>query len=323
MPVIDRRRLLAGGIGLGGAAVLGAAARGAVPPAEEVLYLWPGQPPGSPAVLPVESIVERSSDPALPDRAVTGVGTPTLTVFRPVRPNGAALLVVPGGVYARVVLDKEGIETARLAAEAGYTALLLRYRLPAEGWANRAEVPLQDAQRAMRLIRAGAPKFGISPGRVGVIGYSAGGHLAATLATRWDAATYAAVDTADSLSARPDAVALVYPVVALSGPHLHKASRDNLLGPTAAETEAEARSPHRAVSAAMPPCFLLHAVDDASVLVENSLMLHAALRGAGVPAELHIYPDGGHGFGIIRARGKSPARWTVPFLDFLERRLPR
>lgn len=286
----------------------------------EIVKLWPGKPPGALAVLPHEEIVDRMKTSGFQDRYVTGVGEPLMTVFRPARPNGAACLISPGGGYIRVVIDKEGFEIARCLAEAGVTSFVLRYRLPAEGWAAPAETPLQDAQRAIRLIRANAAKYGVDPKRIVSLGCSAGGHVAASLATGFGRAVYAPVDAADRQSARPDLSALLYPVVDMSQPYAHAGSRTALLG-AAPTAEAEALwSPHRHVTAETPPTFLVHAADDPSVPVENSLNHLAALRAAKIAAEAHIFEEGGHGFGIHMARGKPAHAWPDLFLAWAARR---
>jgi acetyl esterase/lipase len=286
---------------------------------EEVVPLWPGPPPGQPAKPPLERVVDRVATSGFQDRYATGVARPTLTVFRPVRPAGAAALVIPGGGYVRVVIDKEAFEVGRRLAEVGITSFVLRYRLPGDGWDHAADVPLQDAQRAMRLIRSGARGFGVDPGRVWAIGFSAGGHVSASLATRWDAAVYPRQDAADGLSARPDLSAVMYPVVTMSRPYAHEGSRQALLGasPTA-EAEA-AYSPQLHVRPDTPPTFLVHAVDDPSVPVENSLAYLAALRAARVRAEAHLFEEGGHGFGIRLARGKPASAWPELFLAWAAR----
>lgn len=313
---INRRALLA----LTGAAALAATARpaaaqGLVLPDDptETVRLWPGLPPGAPAPLPREEIVNRFATTGFQDRIVTNIGAPSMTVFRPARPNGAALLIIPGGGYIRVVIDKEGFECARRWADAGVTCFVLRYRLPAEGWADRTRASLQDAQRALRLIRAKAGQYGIDPARIGVMGFSAGGHLAASLATRHGEDTYAPVDTADRLSARPDVAALIYPVISMSAPHAHAGSRAALVGKNASPAVEAANSPHTRATAATPPTFLLHAADDASVPVDNSLMMYAGLRVQNIPAAMHLFETGGHGFGLRHAKGKPVEHWPQLF----------
>ena len=284
----------------------------------ETVRLWPGAAPGLPSPPPRLRVVDRGPAP-LRDRFAEGVAEPLLEVFRPARPNGASLLVMPGGGYIRVVVDKEGYELARLLTQQGVTVFVLRYRLPGEGWAQRGDVPLQDAQRAMRLIRQGAAGFGIDPERIGVMGFSAGGHLAASLATRHAASVHPARDAADRLSARPAYAALVYPVIDLAGSAAHAGSRDTLLGADAAPEQRAAYSAQNAVSAQTPPTWLVHAADDAAVPVENSLMMLAALRAAKVPAELHVFQEGAHGFGLRMAAGRPVAAWPDLFLAWARR----
>jgi acetyl esterase/lipase len=314
---LDRRALL--GLAATAAASSALAAPGSFPDPTEVVPLWPDKPPGARAVLPREEIVDRIKTSGFQDRFVTGVGRPLMTVFRPAKPNGAAVLIAPGGGYIRVVIDKEGFEVAHRLAAAGITCFVLRYRLPAEGWDQPALVPLQDAQRAIRLIRGGARTWGIDPTRVCAMGFSAGGHVMASLATRARARVYDAIDTADALEARPDLSALMYPVIDMARPYAHTGSRTALLGASpSADAEADF-SPHRHVDATTPPTFLVHAWDDPGVPTENSLNYLAALRAAKVAAEAHIFEEGGHGFGIYLARGKPAAAWPDLFLAWAGR----
>jgi acetyl esterase/lipase len=280
----------------------------------ETIPLWPGTPPGARAVLPTEQIVDRVASSGFRDRYVTGVGKPMMTVFRPARPNGGAVLVIPGGGYIRVVIDKEGFETGRRLSAAGLTAFVLRYRLPGEGWDRPADIALQDAQRAMRLIRAGAAGFRIDPGRVAVLGCSAGGHVAASLCVRAFDPLYPAPDAADSQEPQPNLCALLYPVITMSPPLAHAGSRTALLGAAPTPAIEAANSPDQHVNERTPPTFLVHALDDPSVPVANSLQYLAALRSAKIPAEAHLFEEGGHGFGIYLARGKPAAAWPDLFL---------
>ena len=312
----SRRALIAGAL------AASAASSGAMAEADpaEIVKLWPGLPPGSPAKPPRTVVFDRVATSGYPDRIATEIGEPLMTVFRPARPNGAAILVIPGGGYIRVTIDKEGFETARRWAEAGITAFVLRYRLPAEGWANPADTPLQDAQRALRLIRAHTAQYGVDPRRIAVMGFSAGGHLGASLCTRFDASVYAPVDAADAVSARPDLAMLAYPVMLMDGPFAHAGSVQALLGGHPAPERATAYSPHLHVSGAVPPTFMIHAADDPSVPLDNSLAYVAALRAAQIPVELHVFEEGGHGFGIFLARGKPAAAWPDLFLTWARRR---
>jgi acetyl esterase/lipase len=262
-----------------------------------------------PAKAPVEHTTERSTDPLVTDRAVLGIAAPRVAVFRPDRPNGAAVLLIPGGGYRHVVVDKEGYEMARWLTARGFTAFVLFYRLPYDGWAAGPDVCLSDAQRAMRLIRHRYRDFQLDPERVAVMGFSAGGHLCADLGTRFASNTYDPVDPADELSAKPFLATPVYPVVSMLPEVAHPGSRENLLGtkPTAA-LEA-AHSPDRNVPADAPPFFILHAEDDEVVPVANSLLLRAALKAKGIPVEMHLFEHGGHGFGLRKAIGKPVGLW--------------
>ncbi|WP_298692322.1 alpha/beta hydrolase [uncultured Sphingomonas sp.] len=292
---------------------------------QEVLRLWPKGPPDRLAAPLAEKFADQSHDPAHPDRFVTGVAEPRLIIFRPARPNGAAVLLMPGGGYGFLSYDNEGVTQARWLNAIGVTAFVLLYRLPSEGWADRADVPLKDAQRAMRLIRANAGRYAIDTRRVSVIGFSAGGHLAGSLATRHAEPVYAPVDAADAQSARPDLVGLIYPVVSLSAPFTHGGSRDALLGADAPEAERARYSVELRVDAQTPPCFLVHAGDDGLVPVMNSISLYTALQTKQRPAELHIFAEGGHGFGVRPGPDKPASAWPRLFPAFAasQNALPR
>jgi acetyl esterase/lipase len=319
---IDRRTALIGTLALGLAAKAGAQTRPPVTPESdhmtapdptETIDLWPNGAPGSPAALPIETVKERSTDPAYNDRYVFGISRPRMAVFRPARPNGAAVMITPGGGYNWVVVDKEGYELARWLAERGVTAFVLFYRLPQEGWAAGPDTPLQDSQRAMRLIRHRAAAYGVDPKRVCAMGFSAGGHVCADLLARFAGRVYKPVDAADRLSARPDLAAPIYPVVSMSIPTAHGGSRKNLIGDEPSPEQERAHSPHLNIPADAPPTFLLHAEDDGSVPVENTLLLRKALLQRKVPVETHLFADGGHGFGLRLARGKSVEGWQEIF----------
>lgn len=280
----------------------------APPDPTEDIRLWPGATPGGERVTVTPTVTERSTDPAFHDRFARYTTDPILTVMRPAQPNGASLLLIPGGGYKWAVVDKEGLDCARVFAAAGVTCFVLRYRLPADGWAAGPDAPLQDAQRALRLVRSQAAAHGLDPARVAVLGASAGGHLAGMLTARTDA-TYAAVDETDGVSHRPDLSILLYPVATMADPHVHAGSRLELLGPTPTPEEIDRYSLERMDWSGRPPTFLLHAMDDAAVPVENSLQLLATLKAAGVATEAHLFQEGGHGFGIRLIEGKPGAVW--------------
>src|SRR5215208_1081826 len=227
------------------------------PSGAEELPIWPGTAPGSERATAQQQVVERSKDPAVKDRAVFGVTRPTLEVWKPQNPNGAAVIVMPGGAYQRVVVDKEGIEMGERMTGDGITVFVLTYRLPGGGHAQASDVALQDAQRAVRLLRKNAAAWGLKSDRIGVLGFSAGGHVAASLGTRFDRAVYKSVDDADALSARPDFLALIYPVISMEADVTHAESRKELIGAEPAEATVGEYSLERAVRPEVPPAFLL------------------------------------------------------------------
>lgn len=321
-----RRRLLVGSLT---AAVAGVTNAPAAPSAmqagrtqqpDAVIDLWPGEAPGMPSQAPVEELIERSGDPAVPDRALTGITRPRMEVFRPGASNGAAVLIIPGGGYQRVVIDKEGYELGRWLAARGFTAFVLFYRLPGDGWAAGPNVALSDAQRAMRIVRHRASTFGIDPNRVAALGFSAGGHVCADLATRSAVETHDPVDEVDALPARPLLAAPIYPVISMTLPAAHAGSRERLLGRDASRELERRHSPQHNVNSEMPPCFLVHAEDDDAVPVQNTLEFRAALRANGVPVETHLFAEGGHGFGLRRVQGKPAEFWPDLFVNWARSR---
>jgi acetyl esterase/lipase len=285
----------------------------------QVIDLWPGPPPGAPSSMPKEVIDERTTVPDRPDRVAYGIARPRMVAFRPDRPNGAAVLVVPGGGYRWLAIDKGGYQIAAWLIDHGYTAFVLIHRLPGEGWTNRADTPLADAQRAIRLIRRDAVAYGVAPSRVAAMGFSAGGHLCADIANRFSTRCYDPVDAADALSARPFCAAPIYPVVSMDPAIAHRRSREKLLGPAPSAKAQAALSVDRNVSPAAPPHFLVHAEDDDNVSPENTLRLRAALKGAGVPVDTHLFAEGGHGYGLWNIAGKPVAAWPDLWLAWSRR----
>lgn len=285
------------------------------PPAERIA-LWPGDPPGMPTPPPTPSLTMNG---ARGERQlwISGIARPEINVFRAPRPDGSALLVIPGGGYGFVSVQNEGIDIARRYTPFGTSVFVLTYRLPGEGWKNRNRVPLADAQRAQRLLRAQAKALDIDAERIGVLGFSAGGHLAADLATAFDEACYASVDAADKLSARPHFVGLGYPVASLMPGAGHAGSRDNLLGANASAAEVAKHSPAERVRPDTPPTFVFHALDDDVVPVEASLRWIAACRRAHVSIEAHLFEKGGHGFGLHASIDNSAARWPELFAAWM------
>ena len=285
----------------------------------EVVVLWPNGAPGGEGVTVEEAIVDRTAPGGPRDRAQVHTRKPTLAVFRPKTPNGAAVMLIPGGGYERVVLDKEGYETARRLNEAGYTCFVLFYRMPGDGWAAGGDAPLQDAQRGVRLIRSKAASMGFSPDRVAIMGFSAGGHLAANLTVRFDAPTYAPIDAADQLPAKPNLSALVYPVISTDPSIAHAGSRKQLLVKDASPERALELSPEKQVREGLSPVFLLHAVDDKTVPVENTIAMFTALKAKAVPTEMHVFEEGGHGFGLRSTAEMPVSAWPGLFMAFAKR----
>jgi acetyl esterase/lipase len=329
----NRRALLAAGLTLAaGAAVTTDDSRADPPstpveggldapiwPPPERLSLWPGAPPGSPETLPAPSLTMNGPRG---ERLlhVSGIAHPEINVFRAPRPDGSALLVFPGGAYRFVSVQNEGLDVARRYTPFGTSVFVLTYRLPGEGWRRRDRVPLQDAQRAMRLLRRNAARFALDTGRIGVLGFSAGGHLAADLITAFDERCTEPVDEADSLSARPDFAGLAYAVTSLQSRISHGESREQLLGAGATPALIARRSPAEHVRSDTPPCFIMHAMDDDAVPVEASLEMIAACRRARVPVEGHLFEAGRHGFGLHPAPNLPAAHWPDLFAAWMDQR---
>lgn len=321
----DRRRFLliaAGVVALAGQSpVAHAQSFPPLPPIPEgwreapVLALWPKGPPAG-------GFVAQKLPQDWPDVFVRNIERPELRVFRPAVSNGRALLVIPGGAYAFVSILNEGADIARDMTARGYTVFVLTYRLPGEGWTDRADVPLQDAQRAMRVIRANAQRYGFDPAAVAAVGFSAGGHLGATLATGFAERISPSRDAVDQLDARPTAVGLIYPVISMTAPETHAESAKSLLGANPGADLIARRSPARHVSAATPPIFLAHAIDDNAVPVENSLIMMRAVRNAGRPVEAHLFEKGGHGFGP-GPKDAPAGQWLALFASWLDQHVSR
>jgi acetyl esterase/lipase len=256
----------------------------------EFLLLWPRGAPGAHGSEPVDK--------------------PKITIYRAPadKATGASVVVCPGGGYRVVAADHEGKQVAEWLNGFGVTAFVLQYRL---GPRYQHPAPLQDAQRAIRLVRSKAREFGIDPGRVGILGFSAGGHLTSTAGTHFDAGRGGDADANEHESSRPNFMVLAYPVISLVSPFTHKGSVENLLGKDPDPKLKESLSNELQVTKDTPPTFLFHTADDASVPVENSLVFFAALRKAGVPAEMHVYAKGPHGVGLAP---KDPALSTWPAL---------
>jgi acetyl esterase/lipase len=309
-----RRTVLTGAMGGVAASVCGTARAATA----EIVPLWPGDAPGGEGVTVTPRFVPRSASSGPEDIAHYGIRRPTLGIVRPERSNGHALLVIPGGSYQRVASHAGGGPLARFLAARGFTVGTLLYRLPYDGWAAGPDAPLQDAQRALRLLRHRAG----SGMRTSVLGFSAGGHLAGRLATRFASPAYAAADAVDAQPLRPDFAGLFYPVVTMTAPNGHAPSRGNLLGAAPDARAIADWSLEQRLVADMPPTFVTAAADDTVVPVENSLMLFDALRDRRVPCALHIFDVGGHAFGNP-GDASGPGRfWPDLFQDWLFRQKP-
>ena len=243
---------------------------------------------------------------------ISKVQSPDIAVFLPAKKNstGQAVIICPGGGYAYLSYNWEGTDVAKLLNAKGIAAIVLKYRLPnAKSNITPNLSPLMDAKRAMRMVRAYADKWGIKKNNIGIMGFSAGGHLASTLATHFDDGDRNSGDSIEQQSSRPDFAVLVYPVISMDKKITHMGSRNNLIGENPDSSLAKTYSNELEVTKQTPPTFLLHATDDKAVPVENSLRFYQALKDNGVPVEMHIFPTGGHGFGLALGKGTLET-WT-------------
>jgi len=241
---------------------------------------------------------------------------PTLTIFLPERSkaNGTAVVICPGGGYGFLATDHEGKQIAEWLNSLGVAGFMLEYRHLGRGYGHPA--PLQDAQRAIRTVRARAAQWNVNPTRIGIIGFSAGGHLASTAGTHFDKGDPQAADIIERASSRPDFMILCYPVIAFGEPYTHQGSQDNLIGKDAPPELVKSLSNEKQVTPDTPPTFLFHTDEDGLVPAEHSVQFYLALRKAKVPAELHIYQKGGHGQGLAR-HIPGTANWSKDCEDWL------
>ncbi len=255
---------------------------GWTPPAGLVtMAIWPGTPPGAIAGMPPETNAPSRMMAGRPYTRLTNVSTPTITVYPAKGKNtGAAVVVFPGGSYQILSIDLEGTEVCDWLNQIGVNCVLLKYRVPNSGPYPKSAAALQDAQRAVGLVRLHAAEWGFDPKRVGVMGFSAGAHLSVAVSNHYDKRIYDPIDAADQLSCRPDFAAVLYP------------------GYTTMGNPNYAPNPDIQPTANTPPTFLLQAEDDYTAHVESSVVYFMQLKNAKVPAEMHIYAEGGHGFGL-------------------------
>ncbi|MDA8563939.1 alpha/beta hydrolase [Mariniblastus sp.] len=263
------------------------------------LSLWSGQAP--------ESLGEVEKD------------QPRLLKFSPAKETktGTSIVILPGGAYSHLAMDHEGFQIAKWLNKNGIHAFVCDYRRRGKGYGHPA--PMLDAKRAIRTVRSNAKQYGIDPSKIGVLGFSAGGHLASTVATHFDSGDANSDDIIERQSSRPDFAILCYPFIAMGTPFSHKGSQRNLLGKEPAMATVKMLSNHLQVTKDTPPTFLWHCSDDKTVPPENSIVYFQALLASGVPAELHIYQSGGHGIGL--AAGKTGTEdWSDACLSWMKRR---
>jgi len=256
--------------------------------------------------------------PAPHSRGTADVDTPRLYAYLPEKTGQPtpAIVILPGGGYGFLAYEHEGIHEAEWFRQQGIAAFVLFYRLPVDGY--RHPVPLLDAQRALRLVRSRAAEWNIDPAKIAVMGFSAGGHLASTLATHFDAGDAKAADAVDRQSCRPDFAALIYAVISFREGVAHGGSRLNLLGPDPDPALVTNLCNDEQVTPQTPPTVLVHSVNDEPVPIENSRRMLAALQKAGVPGELQEYPDGGHGFGFGPKQTNAPKGWLERSVAWLQ-----
>jgi len=278
------------------------------------LKLWPDGIPGS------------KTDPSYVEKITTTDGriircekvvTPDLTVFLPApeKANGAAVLICPGGGYGVLAFDHEGNAIAKWLNDNGIAGIILKYRLPSDQiMIDKSIGPLQDAQEAMRVIRRNAVSWKINPDRVGVIGFSAGGHLASTLSTHYAEKVY---DVKDNTSARPNFSLLIYPVVSFDTVITHRGTRNNLIGLNPDIKQVQRFSNELQITADTPPAFLVHSADDKAVPVMNSIGYFRGLQKNNIPVELHIFQKGGHGYGLS-PNGGTESSWPGLCIKWLK-----
>lgn len=279
------------------------------------LPLWPaGQVPN------YKASGEKEKTEARDIVRISLVQQPEIAVYMPSKRNatGQAVVVCPGGGYGVLAYDWEGSDIAKWLNANGITAIVLKYRLPnSKSNIVPHQSPLMDAQRAIRTVRANAAQWNISKDKVGIMGFSAGGHLASTAGTHFDNGNATAADSIERYSSRPDFMILMYPVITMSKPFMHQGSRNNLIGANGSKELAAFYSNEIQVTKETPPTLLIHATDDEGVPVENSLYFYQALKDHNVPAEMHIYPYGGHGFGLAIGQGHLQT-WTDRCIDWLK-----
>jgi acetyl esterase/lipase len=264
----------------------------------------------TPALPPAPAAGSYTVEPLWADGAPGAKGTeqgdkPTLTIYLPEKEKatGTAVVICPGGGYGHLAVDHEGHQVAQWLNSFGVAGFILKYRHRNSGAGYDHPAPLQDAQRAIRTVRARAKEWNLDPDKIGILGFSAGGHLASSAATHFRNRYSDVKDSIDRVSCRPDFVILIYPVISFTEWFTHKGSRRNLLGKNPPDDLVESLSNEKQVTPQTPPAFLVHGNNDTGVPPENSIFFYLAMRKAKVPAEMHIYENGKHGFGLGKKHG--------------------
>jgi len=281
---------------------------------QETISLWSGEIPNHQESDEVET--QENGDIL----RIQNVQEPTLEIYLPTKKSatGQAVVICPGGGYRGLAYDWEGTDIAKWFNSKGIAAFVLKYRLPqSNSIISGRKAPLQDAQRAIRMVRYNSEKWNISSNQIGIMGFSAGGHLASTLGTHYNEVEYPIQSTIDSLSARPDFMALIYPVITMKDPYTHEGSRNNLLGENPDQKVIEYYSNELHVSKNTPPTFMVHTTDDEVVSVMNSILFYQALAKEEIYTEMHIYPKGVHGFALANGQGNLET-WSDRLSDWIK-----
>ena len=273
---------------------------------DKVVPLWPDSVPGA---LVSAGYIEQEvwKEGAL--SSISRVSVPTLSIYLPKEDNrsGTAVVICPGGGYSHLAIKKEGFKIGEWLSTLGISAFVLKYRMPSdEIMEDKTIGSLQDAQEAIRFVRRNADTWNLDPNKIGIMGFSAGGHVAATASTHYKDKVYAS----DTISARPDFSILIYPVISMQQGITHQESKNSLLGGNPSKKLVDSYSNEKQVTPQTPPTFLVHATDDFGVPVENSISYYKACKVNGVPVEMHLYEKGGHGFGMGKL-GTSSMDWTM------------
>lgn len=282
---------------------------------QEVIFLYDGNAPGlKPNISISESDVSTANDGISRLRHIT---KPSLTVYKPSKNNtGSSVIICPGGGYQILAWNHEGTDLGEWFAKRGVTAFVLKYRLPQDELFEEAGIrPLEDAQQAIRLVRRNAAKYKLKADKIGIMGFSAGGHLAACASNMYNEQIIE--DAFEDINVRPDFSILIYPVISFSDKHGHMGSRNNLIGKNPSVESIDKYSLEKQVTSNTPPTFLVHAIDD-PVLPENSIQYLRALKTAGIKAELHVFDSGGHGFSLRKAKTGTVSNWDKRLEEWMK-----